>query len=567
MTERSGGVVTPIIGDIKAAIVRYSSINYNRSFVGYDPRKGEDFVDNLNYAGPRTLKADYGSTRDRQGNYGNNFTKDMYGKIFMIPHYINAGNLTARQNHSVKFINTSLTTETINGMTSSGVLEGVKIDEPTYPVRMKPLTEYYIDLSIFMEGPPSIDATFTFSFSQPLTQSVKVEGSRVIAFTFEPDWKTPVKEKLTYWTQVIETYSGKEQRISLRRYPRWELSYDILNEKQTVNVFDSYMVQWSGRQFLLPMWQEKVRLARAASPGATTVFVDDNSPFDVGELAILWSAPDKSETFEVNAVSGNNVSFLTPVSREFNTSAFLMPAKFGRVKTPLAADFITGTVFSFGATIEPKQALYDLVPTPYPETYNGYQVVPFKHDFNDPMRHEYERRFEEYDNGLGQYDYKDRHGKVHERFSKNRILLYGRQEVKDFKNWLASVKGRAVPFYISMEEDQLTPSRQITGGQSNVFLSNYYYGLLAAYEESRRIWLIKTKAGQRWTAAVTAYQLLESREVQVTLDFVFPGNMDIDDIESISFLRLVRLDSDEIVINHILDGVSEVDLTFKSILI
>lgn len=567
MTEHSGRAITPIIADYLPVNKNNGNTNFVWPFIGYSHELLGDSIPSM-VPGPRTKRprAGYGLTKNRGGVYMRGFVKDMYDRILIAPLYINVGSLTSQQHFDIIFFNAYRTPQSILTMTLGGVQYGVEFAEMPLPVIMGAIQEYFSSVTIKLDGPATIDARFTFTFTAEPPQTIAVVGFRLVTFAFEPDWNSPVEEKLSFLTQIIEAYSGREQRISLRKYPRRSLSFEVINDGRAVNTLDSLMVGWSGRLFCLPDWTQKALLTQKAIAGQYVISADlAESDLKAGDLAVLWSSPYNSETFEVVAATADSATFLTPLAKAHGAGSFVIPAKLGRVEMPLETDYITGSVISFGAVLEPKEAEHGLTPTPYPDTYNGYQVVPFRHDFAEALPHEYSRRFEEYDNGLGQYEYKDRHGQLRERFYKSRVLLHGRAEIKRFKNWLASVQGRAAPFYINVEQDQLQISRAVIGGQNIIHVLNSEFGLMAALSDLRNILVIRTKSGREWIAKVTSYASLDTGEAAVYLDIIFPAGFAPAEMASVSFLRLVRLDEDEITIRHIVDGLAEVDLVFKGI--
>lgn len=569
MTDFSGRALTPIIADYLPAKKNNGNTNFVWPFIGYSHELLGESIPPLAF-GPRAGRpaTGYGLTKNRGGLYMHGFVEDMYDRIFVTPLYISVGNLTSQQRYDLLFFNAYRTPQSILSVTPGGVRDGVDLAGMPLPVALGGLQEYFGQLTVSLEGPAVINATFTFAFTVEPPQTVTVTGFRIVTFAFEPDWNSEVEEKLSFWTQIIEAYSGKEQRISLRKFPRWSLAFEVINDGRAVNTLDSLMVGWSGRLFCLPDWTEKAILTKKALAGQYVVAVDlADSNLKAGDLAVLWSTPYDSETFEVGAVTAVSATLLTPLAKDHAFGSFLMPARLGRVGLPLAADYLTGSVVSFGAVLEPKEAESGLTPTPYPETYNGYQIVPFKHDFAEPLKHEYSRQFEEYDNGLGQYDYKDRHGQLHERFYKSRVFLQGRAEIRRFKNWLAGVQGRAAPFYIKVEQDQLQISRNVIGGQNIIHVNNSEFGLMAALSDLRNILVVRTKSGREWIARVTSYAPLDTGEVALYLNLIFPANFAPAEMDSVSFLRLVRLDEDEITIRHLVDGLAEVDLVFRGILL
>ena len=72
---------------------------------------------------------------------------------------------------------------------------------------------------------------------------------------------TQITEKLSFQTDIIQSYSGKEQRIKVRQYPRKFYTYNY-------DAMDKFQAEWvrailrigQNEIYYIPMWQDVIHL-------------------------------------------------------------------------------------------------------------------------------------------------------------------------------------------------------------------------------------------------------------------------------------------------------------------
>jgi hypothetical protein len=125
-------------------------------------------------------------------------------------------------------------------------------------------------------------------------------------FSIEPRATSPTPMSYGYRTNVLEAYSGMEQRIRLRQTPRLALEYDYMtvSARQT-GLLQALIASEQANEVVLPLWHWTNPLTSGIGAGATVLPV---STVDIPWLgywvqwlnyAVLWRDPFTCELVNV----------------------------------------------------------------------------------------------------------------------------------------------------------------------------------------------------------------------------------------------------------------------------
>jgi hypothetical protein len=147
----------------------------------------------------------------------------------------------------------------------------------------------------------------------------------------------------------------------------------------------------------------------------------------------------------------------------------------------------------------------------------------------------------------------------------HRWLLVGRAAIAAFRAWLAARAGKLKPFWLPSFQSDLAVVAPV--GDTDAFLTlenrGYAEGPVAAV--GRRDLMITTVSGARFYRRVTAASEIDAAREMVALDNGLGTTLQPNDFRQISFMRLVRLDTDKVEIAHVTDEVAEVVLSLRSL--
>jgi hypothetical protein len=494
---------------------------------------------------------------------GRSFADDFYYRMHILPSVLDVGNLTEKTVYAVEVFNAWLAPVTLQSITGAGT-EGLLLTGFELPELVRALTSITGELAASMDGPGSIDATWTFGFSTGEENVLKVTGSRIVTFPLAPDWSRKVTEKLSFWTDVFETRDGSEHRIMMRAMPRWSMEYTALESGERLNMLDSLLAGWGARTFLVPVWWMKSALDVPLKAGEEEAECDTaGRGFEPGGQAVIWQRALKCESATVRTVEPKRLTFLRPVGRDYE-EGFVIPARLCRLspETPVSAlaSSLVESRLRFEAD-EPE----GMAPAPAGEQINGRDVFPFRHDWTGPRQRSVVWALNERDTGTGLPQRTARRAWPADKAEARDVLFGTREEAEAFKAWVIRQGGRARSFALLLEEDQITPTRGIVQGSNLLYAGNSAYGLLASGLACRSLLFLRTKDGRRQVFSVTSWQEFADGEFLFYADKAWPWTVALEDISRIGFVLTVRFDQDEFELERRHDLFARTDLAMRGV--
>jgi hypothetical protein len=133
------------------------------------------------------------------------------------------------------------------------------------------------------------------------------------------------------------------------------------------------------------------------------------------------------------------------------------------------------------------------------------------------------------------------------------------------RSFFASRKGKLVPIWVPSYEDDLFFTEQLDAGIQQVKISNIGYTKFLKDRFNHRDIKVSMKDGAFYTFRITDSEILSDNEELLYLDQQSPADINPDDVKSISFLRVMRLDTDALEIDYLTNGVGMTSLIFRSL--
>jgi hypothetical protein len=154
----------------------------------------------------------------------------------------------------------------------------------------------------------------------------------VIPFPFAANTEEPILEDVGYLTDVIEAWSGAEQRIQLRAIPRRAIEYEALHEPGFAPQYANALLYGRGAETLgVPLWMYAERLTAGVSGGATAlpVLVTD-IPWGTGDLVLIWASPSSWEVVTFTSTGVNQVNCSATASA-WPSGTIVVPMRVARI--------------------------------------------------------------------------------------------------------------------------------------------------------------------------------------------------------------------------------------------
>ncbi|MBP8867649.1 MAG: hypothetical protein KBG62_06060, partial [Propionivibrio sp.] len=217
------------------------------------------------------------------------FERDWYHHVHLLPGRMALGNLLSTQVRQVEVWNAHFAPKTLSaviGQNNGGLI----LAAPTNPPTTYGMLESRLhDVSIGLDGPPVIEASFTFQFPDE-APTLSISGRRVVVFGLKPNWADGWLERLMWATDVLAARDGTEQRVSLRTKPRRSLEFSILVGRDDAALLDVLLSSWQSRVYALPIWPDKAVLAATVTAGSTVIpLTTTNLEYEADGLLVIGS--------------------------------------------------------------------------------------------------------------------------------------------------------------------------------------------------------------------------------------------------------------------------------------
>jgi hypothetical protein len=380
-----------------------------------------------------------------------------------------------------------------------------------------------------------------------------IDSSSVVYISIEVDYlpvvipfqpQAPVKETLTWLTDLSIARDGTEERKKISTSPRQMFSYSY-----PVNYDKKVMAQnivWGdiANEMLVPIWTQAVRV-NSISAGLTTLILDTTkSEFRAPGYAMIWSSHDNYQIVGVYEVNTSNM-LISNLTRAFS-GCFVMPVRLG-VLTKGANRLLTGleSKFSLEFMIRDNKELVVSAPTQYlGEDLYTTETLLSGQDLNEDIN----INLEVFDPGIGEFNFTT--GLIRPRsYREYRVLCEDAASSWAFREFLHRRSGRYRSFRQPTFENDLRPTNTSTITTTLLVRKDEYM----RNSQSRDVIAIETSSG--WlTRQITDVVSVSDDIMSLTLNSSL--GVTKEQIRRISWLGLRRLDTDSVEINHIGAGVS-----------
>lgn len=400
------------------------------------------------------------------------------------------------------------------------------------------------------DAPLTVDADYEYEFTLGIG-TLNVIALRIGIFADRPE--APAERRLVYMTDVLKSWDGTEQRISIRDEPRQELSYNyFLSTETDIRRFRELLFRGLGSEYAMPLWGDGTVLASELLPGATTLDVDLSLADLFEEEYILVEAPTgETALFRVVEIDGNEVDIDTVNATTFPAGSAVFPMT--RVQIEEGARLTqypvnAGKVRLTGVAVETR-ALGgnggNLI------TYNGIPVLEQVPLNNDQVEEAFSRMLETFDYG-GKIEVYS--AQLVSRIAGSRTFwIETRQDRQDMKIFLDAISGQRVPFYCPTFRDDLilhadsgNPRFLLVKSGTEVgdnFLNTYFDA------EGFHVIRVKTTAGIFYQT-ILAVEQFDDDVIRLELTEDFDGVQ--TNIVQISIMRLSRLAADTVEVSDFL---------------
>lgn len=468
-----------------------------------------------------------------------------YNRIHIQYTNLNLGNVVGDQEIEFWILNTFLIPQTLDAVNETGV-EGLELIQPdTPPYDFAPFEEKFYTLTIDTSGPPTIDAEFEFEFPGFRNLTLNVVGVRVVGWYWEPNWASPVTERLTWVTDAMESFNGKGQFVQLREYPKQEWNFLVDVDERRARTIENAIYNWNGRVWALPVWPDIEVLVSTVNAGSSSVSVPNtsNKSYAVGGLAMFISADGNSyETAEIEAVDTSSIDFARPLANTWGPGSKVYPVVFCRMPIGQTLSRFThrdsyGNVSFSSVRGVPYATLSEA-------SYRSYPVLDRMPEWNVDPSIAIQDKISLMENPVGEGVF-ERESEVARVFYSWKWQALDREEIDFIKKFLYARRGRARAVWVPTYAEDLKPTSVISSASTTFTVE--HAGLvqfLSSNSVHRRDIRIHLKNGAVYYRRINNFESVSSAEESVSIDSPLGVDVALGDVYRVSWMMLMRLDSD-----------------------
>ena len=492
------------------------------------------------------------------------FEQDWYHHVHLLPAKIALGNLLSTQMRQVEVWNAHFAPKTLSAVVGEND-GGITLAAPANPPTTYGMLESRLhNVSVSLDGPPVIEADFTFQFPDE-APTLSISGRRVVVFGLKPNWANGWLERLMWATDVLTARDGTEQRVGLRAKPRRSLEFSILVGSADAALLDVLLSAWQSRVYALPIWPDKAVLTTAIAAGSTVIpLITTNLEYEADGLLVIGTDSRNTEAAEVLSIASNAVTLKQPLLQSWPAGAFVTPARTARLRVTQAVSRVTDAIAT-------ARLVFDIAGTTAitkqdsTTTFNSTAVWITRPNRVRDVESDYQRLAEVLDFNTGITAVDDHAARPFVRRSFD-YLFKNRTEVAAFKAWLAARQGRLTAFWHPTWEASIVPVKKILSNQTVMTVASRGYALYfnpmpgrteAAFLHKNGTWYFRT------ILSFGAGTIGDEEVMTINQSFGFDANP--EDWLAVYFLEKTRLDADQIEINWQTDSVAEVSLPMLSV--
>ena len=484
------------------------------------------------------------------GYWENSHTEQYYNSIVFDPPVLNVGVITVDTNVGFDFFNGFLHAAEVT-ITDFQVTGGVAtLNGRDVGSSFFKLENYAYSINVPAEGADEISIFATWTFDNGKTATYHIKGVRTTISVDLPEY--PATETLSFKSMVSKTFTT-EFRGSLREHPRHSVQFKYLLEQDSLSRMIATIYKNDTLNHTLPLWRESFPCGAIEAGGTTIPFGKEDHDIRVNQNMFLYDPQGVGETVNVIAVSANEITF-PGVAVPMGEQTMAVPMITGFVRKAPKVSVKSRDIAQVNFMIESS--------TYYQWDYVvGVDALTDKYGWEKAPDGNYIWRFDNFvhggaeQTGFTDRDFLDnisglpemilRAADTREYFTLN-TSLHTQKELTEFKRVMYLANGKVLAFHIATNRHdvQLTQT-SFQLGDTGVDISAVT-GSEAYTGQTRMV---------KFQYADGSVFYTEAFFNSGTLMTVTPGlDREVLDVEEeisyVCFLPLVRLNTDDIVINH-----------------
>ncbi|MDF2394862.1 hypothetical protein GWQ44_04890 [Pseudomonas sp. 3MA1] len=470
------------------------------------------------------------------GTWGDVF----FDNVFVSPPVIDAGLITGGESFEFSIWHSYRSSLQLAGVTESGA-DGVDLDG----IRSGRVASFVSSAySVFLnQASGDLSYRASFDFGQAGSYSFQLSATMAIVLHFSVDWSMQPKLRHSYLTEVIESWNGSEQRISLRDQPRLSATYQYGLADADQYLFSSLVGNFSG-QYLVPIWPMQSEIAEPVARFDSKAVVTDLSAWVVPGCRVMLSDADTWEICVVASVAGGEVMFSDLVKKNYRSGSRIVP-----ISQAWISEDVSSTTHGMDVEVTGASFDFDEVELHRPEPvddftiFNGRRVLDVRPDRSKDCTLQYKRLRETLDPSTGRRYIHDRvQGAV--KYLQYSWRFFGQIFRKRFDDFAELERGAQGEFYIESPLVAMQLAKDVEASTLEIIIVQANYkNFLKSNTFAPAIALKLYNGTVLYRNVNSAIQGQDNTEVVTLHEPV--NNIRMEDVEYIAPLFLGRFESDE----------------------
>lgn len=496
------------------------------------------------------------------------FFDDYYNRIHIIPLEIDFGTLVIETQRQVSVWNAYLSGVTTLESVSFSAPAGITVLGFDAPVDFQPLELKSGVVNASMSGPASIDMTVFWTFNTGDVEKLGVFGSRAKFLPLKPNWSSSQGYRVQYEfkTEIIESRSGREQRIALRSQPRQSLNYQSMVRADQFRAIKGLLWQWHPYAFVQPDFAAYIDLDVPMEAGDTAFVPAVAVSWMVAGQSLLFVNGTDQEIRRIGSVDVDGVNLRPDSNRAWPADTRVYLALAGNLPNEVTLNHPTNDIAELGVSFEVTPGSLQRLPPPAaPLTFNGRELFLLKPNWGRPVSRPRIHPVEiiDFDRGLTSRFVPIKFGTMAHRANYLGRNQAGATQLIDF---FRRMRGRQGEFYMPTWEKDFVLKEPSSSGSQTLMVEGFDFYSQYVGSTVMKVVYVMLLDGTVLTRVVSGMTLVnDGADTLISVTGAWGTTISEATTVLTGWLPVWRLSSDNLTVDWRTDSVAEIQLTMETI--
>ena len=386
-----------------------------------------------------------------------------------------------------------------------------------------------------------------------------------------PNWDDSVSETFEWFTNILSSESGAEQRRKVRLLPRRSISFSVAEWHETQRIFDISAAVFGQDICLLPIYFDKQWIRDDIKKGDLEVYGDfTNRPdyYATGTAVLLdYSNPLVNEVLVISEVHDDKIVLNSPVKSDWAAGVIIHPIVRARVSNFDSVSRPTSDVMTSSVTFEVVDNLAIKPVWNYCDqnASTGLNVLTgISNNWKEATTVQMTRNVAMQDNSVSTKMIIDSGGDT-STVQRMSVMIQGREQYAKMLETLYAMAGRYSRFQFPTRFNDIELARDIAHHEGYLACKKSGYSAFKGASQYVRQWfMVCLYSGDRVFGRVISVDTDDRYDYLVLEQAI--GNIMKKDILMVCWCPISRLGSDSVEIQHStdIDGVAQTVLAINS---